>query len=60
MKFIVPEYTCRYPIFPTWSNIDIMYDVINKRECTQEEWYVYLDFITNNEYHSTFDTMHGG
>ena len=60
MTFKAPEYTCRHPVFPTWSNIDIMYDEVNKNECNKLDWYVYLSYITNNGYHSTFDCMHGG
>jgi hypothetical protein len=45
---------------PHHNNIDRMYDAINEHTCTQEVWYVYLDFITNNEFQNTFDTMHGG
>ena len=60
MTFVVPDYCDKYPIMPHHNNIDRMYDAVNNRDCTREEWYVYLDFITNNEYHLTFDTMHGG
>jgi len=60
MSFVVPDYCNKYPIMPHHNNIDRMYDAINEHKCTQEEWYVYLDFITNNEFQNTFDTMHGG
>ena len=29
MTFIVPEYTCKHPIFPHYNTVDLMYDAIN-------------------------------
>jgi len=60
MKFNAPEYTCRHPIFPTWSNIDKMYEQINLNECDKSDFYEYLSFVSNSDYHATFDGMHGG
>ena len=47
--FVVPAYTCKYTIFPHYNTIHQMYDAINSHDCTQEEWYVYIDFVTNHD-----------
>ena len=47
--FVVPEYTCKHPIFPHYNTIDLMYDAINNG-CERKDWYAYLDFISENQY----------
>ena len=49
MAFVVPEYTCKHPIFPHHNTVDLMYDAINN-ECERKDWYAYLDFISENQY----------
>ena len=49
MTFIVPEYTCKHPIFPHYNTVDLMYDALNNG-CEQHDWYAYLDFISTNQY----------
>jgi hypothetical protein len=49
MTFIVPEYTCKHPIFPHYNNVDVMYDALNNG-CEQKDWYAYLDFISDNQF----------
>ena len=59
--FVTPDYAKKNTrVHPHHNTIDLMYDEINKHEVGQVEWYAYLDFITNNEFQNTFDTMHGG
>ena len=47
--FIVPEYTCKHPIFPHYNTVDLMYDALNNG-CERYDWYAYLDFISENQY----------
>jgi len=47
--FVVPEYTNKHPIFPHHNTVDLMYDDINNG-CDQQDWYAYLDFISENQY----------
>ena len=47
--FVVPEYTCKHPIFPHHNTVDLMYDALNNG-CEQKDWYAYLDFISENQY----------
>jgi len=47
--FVVPEYTCKHPIFPHHNTVDLMYDALNTG-CEQKDWYAYLDFISQNQY----------
>jgi len=47
--FVVPEYCNKYTIMPHLNNVHRMYDAINSHDCTQEEWYVYIDFVTNHD-----------
>ena len=28
--FVVPEYTCKHPIFPHYNTVDLMYDAIDR------------------------------
>ena len=49
--FVMPEYANKHTrVHPHHNTIDLMYDEINKHEVGQVEWYMYLDFISNNQY----------
>ena len=37
--FVVPEYTCKHPIYPHHNTVDIMYDAIAEHECEQVDWF---------------------
>ena len=45
--FVVPEYTCKHPIFPHHNTVDLMYDAIDKHECKQKDWYTNLFVYTH-------------
>ena len=59
--FVIPEYAkTDIGVYLCHNNIDLIYTQVNDHNCSQEHWYAYLDYLTNNNYNLSFDTMHGG
>ena len=49
--FVTPDYAKKNTrLHPHYNTVDLMYDEINKHEVGQEEWYTYIDFISDNQY----------
>ena len=49
--FVIPEYAKKNTrVHPHYNTVDLMYDEINKHEVGQEEWYTYIEFISDNQY----------
>ena len=53
MSFVVPDYANETPVCRTHANIDRIYTEINEHKCTQYHYYLYLEYISNNDHGST-------
>ncbi len=53
MSFVIPAYVNKTPVYLAYLNIDHMYTEINEHKCTQHHYYLYLDYISDNDHGST-------
>ncbi len=50
MSFVVPHYANKTPVYRVHPNIDRIYTELNKHTCSQEDWYLYLEYISDNDH----------
>ena len=53
MSFVIPDYADKTSIHMVHLNIDRIYTAINLHNCSQEDWYNYLCFVSHNDHGQT-------
>jgi len=53
MSFTIPSYANRIPIALAHLNVDRMYTAINEHKCSQQHYYMYLKYISDNDHAPT-------
>jgi len=53
MSFVIPSYCDKTPVYMAYPNIDRIYTEINEHKCSQEHYYLYLEYISDNDHGST-------
>ena len=52
MSFVIPDYSNKTPVYLAHLNIDRIYTEINDHTCSQQDYYVYLEYISDNDHGS--------
>ena len=50
MSFVIPSYANKTSVYLSHSNIDRIYTEINNHTCSQQDWYTYLDYISEKDH----------
>ena len=53
MSFVIPSYANKTPVYMAHGNIDRIYTEINEHKCSQQHYYLYLKYISDNDHGST-------
>ena len=50
MSFVIPHYAGKTPVYLAHPNIDRIYTELNNHTCSQQDWYTYLDYISEKDH----------
>ncbi len=50
MSFVIPDYADKTPVYMAHPNIDRIYTEINHHKCSQYHYYLYLQYISDNDH----------
>ena len=50
MSFVIPPYADKTPVYCVHPNIDRIYTELNNHNCSQKDWYTYLEYISDNDH----------
>jgi len=53
MSFVIPDYANKTSVYRAHHNIDRIYTEINKHICSQHDYYLYLEYVSDNDHGST-------